>query len=69
MSQYEFDLITENIKEVIKHGNVMPDELVGILDYPADKSITVIRWLLDNGKLKQAPDGIIKWSGYQARLF
>ncbi len=69
MSQYEFDLISENIREVIKHGNVMPDELVGILDYPADKSITVIRWLLDNGMLKQAPDGIIKWSGYQARLF
>ena len=66
MSQYEFDLITENIREVIKHGNVMPDELVGIMDYPADKSITVIRWLLDNGKLKQGADGIIKWSAYQA---
>jgi ATP-dependent DNA helicase RecQ len=66
MSQYEFDLITENIREVIKHGNVMPDELVGIMDYPADKSITVIRWLLDNGKLKQGTDGIIKWSAYQA---
>ena len=66
MSQYEFNLITENIREVIKHGNVMPDELVGILDYPADKSITVIRWLLDNGKLKQGADGIIKWSAYKA---
>ncbi len=66
MSQYEFDLITENIREVIKHGNVMTDELIGMMNYPADKSITVIRWLLDNGKIKQGPDGIIKWRACQA---
>lgn len=62
ISRYEFELITEQIREIIRHGNLMPDELVDILEYPSDKSIIVIRWLLDNGKIRQEPDGIIKWN-------
>lgn len=62
ISRYEFELITEQVREIIRHGNLMPDELVDILEYPSDKSITVIRWLLDNGRIRQEPDGIIKWN-------
>ena len=61
ISQYEFDLITENIREVIRHGNVMPDELAGLLKYPPDKSIVVIRWLLDNGQLVPNDDNRLIW--------
>lgn len=63
LGRYEFDLITERIREVVRHGNVLADELVDMLDFPPDKAILVIRRLLDNGELIQNPDRIIKWRG------
>jgi ATP-dependent DNA helicase RecQ len=61
LSRYEFDLISVNIKEVVRHGNVQPDELVQLLDHPPEKSLKVIRWLLDNATLTQSPGNIVKW--------
>lgn len=63
LSRYEFDLISLNIKEIVRHGNVQPDELVRLLDYSPDKSLKVIRWLLDNSMLIQGPGNIVKWKG------
>ncbi len=62
ISQYEFELIKENIREVIKNGNFMPEELVDMLGYSPEKTLRVIRWLLDTGMLKQGADYIIKWT-------
>ncbi len=61
LSRYEFDLISGNIKEAVKHGNTQPDELVGLLEFPPDKVLKVIRFLLDNSVLVQGPGNIVKW--------
>ena len=60
LSQYEFKLITDNIKRIIRHGNVMADDLVEMLEYPPDKTLKVIRWLLDNGQIIKDSCNIIK---------
>jgi ATP-dependent DNA helicase RecQ len=61
LSKYEFDIIAENIKAVIRHGNVFPDELVSMLEYPPEKSILVLRWLLDNRKIISGTGTALKW--------
>ncbi len=62
MSQHEFKLITDNIKKVIGHSNVMADELVDMLEYPPDKTLRVIRWLLDNGQIIKSTGNIIRFN-------
>lgn len=60
ISLYEFNLISGNIKELVKHSNVMAQELIDLLPYPSEKSIRVIRWLLDNGNLIKNPDNTVR---------
>lgn len=52
LSKYEFDLILEQVKEKLGEKPLLLDELVDSLDFSQDKSIRVIRWLLDNKKIK-----------------
>ena len=61
LRRYEFDLIAENIREVIRHGKVLPGELVGMIDYPSEKTLQVMRWLLDNNKLIAGEGEVLKW--------
>lgn len=61
LSKYEFDVIAENIKAVIKHGKVFPDELVSMLEYPPEKTLLVLRWLLDNEKIISGTGNVLKW--------
>jgi len=63
IERVEFDLIAAGIREVIRHGSVTPDELPSMVDFTPDKTITVIRWLLDNGKLTRGDDGFLRWTG------
>jgi ATP-dependent DNA helicase RecQ len=63
LSRYEFDLISEDIRVAVKHGNVQPDELPGLLEFPPEKVLMVIRWLLDNSFLVQGPGNIVTWRG------
>ncbi len=63
VGRVEFDLIRSNIREVIRHGNYTPDELPAKTDFPPEKAITVIRWLLDNGQLERGGDGFVRWKG------
>ncbi len=61
LSRYEFDLISGNIREAVKNGNVRADELVTLLEYPPEKTLLVIRWLFDNAVLVTQPGNIVKW--------
>ncbi len=63
LSQYEFDMIAGDIKELLRHGKIQSDELVEKLDYSPGKSLKVIRWLLDNNLLIHGPGNIVKWKG------
>ena len=58
LSKYEFDVILEEIKSVLAEDNPDAEELVKLIDYPEDKVIKVIRWLLDHNKIR--PDNFHK---------
>ena len=61
LSKYEFDLILEEIKKNIASGRVDAEELVKLTGYPEDKSVKVIRWLLDHNKLQKDEDMKLSW--------
>jgi len=61
LSKYEFDLILEEIKSALEKGNPAADELVRLIDYPEDKVINVIRWLLDHNKIIPDKDHKLSW--------
>ena len=61
LSKYEFDLILEDIKSVLSEKNPDAEELVKMIDYPEDKSIKVIRWLLDHNKIVPDKDHRLTW--------
>jgi len=60
MSKYEFDLILEYIKTSLKDNPLSMEELLSNSDSP-EKTIKVIRWLLDNEKISQDKH-LLKWT-------
>ncbi len=62
LSKYEFDLILDEIKTTLGTYNPDAEELVKMVDYPEDKVIKVIRWLLDHNKIMQDKDHKLSWS-------
>ena len=61
LSKYEFDLILEDIKSVLSEKNPDAEELVKLLDYPEDRVIKVIRWLLDHKKIVPDKNYKLSW--------
>ena len=61
LSKYEFDIILEDIKSILSEKNPDAEELVKLIDYPEDKVIKVIRWLLDHNKILPDKDHKLKW--------
>jgi ATP-dependent DNA helicase RecQ len=61
LSKYEFDLILEEIKKILSEKNVDAEELVRQTGYPEDKSLKVIRWLLDHNKLQKDDEMKLSW--------
>jgi ATP-dependent DNA helicase RecQ len=61
LSKYEFDIILEEIKSVLDDKNPDAEELVKLIDYPEERVIKVIRWLLDHNKIIQDKDYKLKW--------
>jgi ATP-dependent DNA helicase RecQ len=61
LSKYEFDLILEEIKTVLIEKNPDAEELVKLIDYPEDRVIKVIRWLLDHNNMFQDRDHKLSW--------
>lgn len=51
LSKYEFDLVVDRIKELLAEKPLRPDELEPMMELPREKSVRVIRWLLDHEKL------------------
>jgi ATP-dependent DNA helicase RecQ len=67
LSKYEFDLILDEIKEVLTGRQADAQELVSKVDHPEDKVIKVIRWLLDHNKLIMDDQHLLSWK--EADLF
>jgi ATP-dependent DNA helicase RecQ len=62
LSKYEFDLILEEIKSVLGEKNTDTEELVRLIDYPEDRVIKVIRWLLDHNKILKDNNHRLSWN-------
>ena len=61
LSSYEFDLILEEIKGILQENNPDAGELVKLIEYPAEKVIKVIRWLLDHKNIIADKDHKLSW--------
>jgi len=62
LSKYEFDLILEDIKEILSANNPDAKELVSMISYPEEKVIRVLRWLLDHNKITRDDDNRLSWN-------
>jgi ATP-dependent DNA helicase RecQ len=62
LSKYEFDLILEEIKSILGEKKPDAEELVKQIDYPEDRVIKVIRWLLDHNKIRQDNNHKLIWN-------
>jgi ATP-dependent DNA helicase RecQ len=62
LSKYEFDVILEEIKTVLGEKSPNAEELVKMIDYPEDKVIKVIRWLLDHNKILKDNNHKLSWN-------
>jgi len=61
LSKYEFDLILEEIKELLGTQKYDTVELVYRIGMPEDKVIKVVRWLLDHNKLIMDDKHLLSW--------
>lgn len=61
LSKYEFDIILEEIKNILSRQSPDPEELVKLVTQPEEKVIKVIRWLLDHNKIIQDSSRKLKW--------
>jgi ATP-dependent DNA helicase RecQ len=61
LSKYEFDIILEDIKSILSEKNPDAEELVKLIDFPEERVIKVIRWLLDHNKILQDRDHKLCW--------
>jgi ATP-dependent DNA helicase RecQ len=61
LSKYEFDIILDEIKTLLETKNPDAEELVRLIDYPEEKVVKVIRWLLDHNKIIQDSDHKLMW--------
>ncbi len=61
LSKYEFDLIIDQIKELVGKNPMRPEDLARALNIPDERSARVIRWLLDHEKLHYDDDHKLMW--------
>ncbi len=63
LSKYEFDLILEEIKDLLGEQKYDARELTGkvSLNYPEDKVIKVLRWLIDHNKIVTDEKNLMSW--------
>jgi len=67
LSKYEFDIILDEIKELLSGQKFDARELVSKISQPEEKVIKVIRWLLDHNKIIRDDDNLLSWR--EADLF
>ena len=61
LSKYEFDLIIDKIKDLLLVNPLRAEQLAASMEFPAEKSARVIRWLLDHEKLQYDEEHKLSW--------
>lgn len=67
LSKYEFDMILEEIKAILTNKRPDAEELVKMLNYPENKTVKVIRWLLDHDKIIKDSEYKLSWKNTQSQ--
>jgi ATP-dependent DNA helicase RecQ len=62
LSKYEFDLILDEIKDVLVLQKPDARELVSKISHPEEKVIKVLRWLLDHNKIIMDNKHLLSWN-------
>jgi len=62
VNKYEFDRAVEEARTLLRNKPLSLDELVKELVLPREKSIIVIRWLLDHNKIFKGLDERLSWN-------
>ena len=62
VNKYEFDRAVEEARTLLRNKPLSLDELVKELVLPREKSIIVIRWLLDHNKILKGLDERLSWN-------
>lgn len=61
LSKYEFDLILDEIKELLGTQKFDTAQLITRVGMPEDKVVKVVRWLLDHNKLVMDDHHLLSW--------
>jgi ATP-dependent DNA helicase RecQ len=61
LSKYEFDVILEELKKILKNKATRIDEIIERIEYPKNKILKVIDWLADNRKIIKEGEDRFKW--------
>jgi ATP-dependent DNA helicase RecQ len=63
MSKYQFDQILDQLKAKLTQQEVGLEELIdSVKKHPSEKTVAVIRWLLDNDKIIKNESGMLSWN-------
>jgi ATP-dependent DNA helicase RecQ len=62
LSNFEFDSILEKIKHALSIESIELNDLVEKACFPKEKTVKVIQWLLDHGKISYNKHNRLKWS-------
>ena len=61
LSNYEFDVISTNLKKIINENEVTIEQCVDAVKGDNSKTLKVLRWLMENEKLHEADNGKLRW--------
>jgi ATP-dependent DNA helicase RecQ len=62
LSKYEFDLILNDIKELLMESSLLIPELAVGMNHSDEKFMKVFRWLLDHGKIIRDENQRYRWA-------
>jgi ATP-dependent DNA helicase RecQ len=62
LSKYEFDIILEQIKNLLNSEPYLLNDLMNKINLDSEKIIRVIKWLFDNNKIKYNEERKLMWN-------
>ncbi len=62
LSKYEFDRILEEMKKLLEKGALSSQQLVEKIDADKERSVKVLRWLLDHDKILKDESDKLLWN-------
>ncbi len=62
ITQYEFDMLITKIKNVISSRTIFINQIMDEGEFKEEKTLRVIRWLLDNNRIQLAKNNSVSWN-------